>query len=175
MKTTYTKPTEVLSPKRHWVLVHVLFDGGEESSSLAIGRWDDKPALAMRWNGTKENPMGNPQSRGLPIWFIVPEVHWRGLFEQEPFKALAPDTIRFAMNFLEMKRVYFLASCLTAGCQRYQQPILHEYSTENCPERLKDLEQNKLKFYCIFCDGQRKPTPQEKESLSIVLQKYCPK
>ena len=28
--------------------------------------------LAMRWNGNKENPLGNPQSRGLSTWFIVP-------------------------------------------------------------------------------------------------------
>ena len=28
--------------------------------------------LAMRWNGTDDNVIGNPQSRGLPTWFIVP-------------------------------------------------------------------------------------------------------
>jgi hypothetical protein len=175
MKTSYTKATEVLSPKRRWVLVHVLFDGGEEGSSLAIGRWDDSPALVMRWNGNKENPMGNPQSRGLPTWFVVPEAHWRPVFETEPFKGLPPDMIRFAMNFLEMKKVYFLAPCLTPGCQRYEQPMLHEYSMEACTERLKELDQDQLKLYCAFCDQSRRPTPQEKENLARMLHKYCPK
>jgi hypothetical protein len=26
----------------------------------------------MRWNGNKTNPLGNPNSRGLPTWFVVP-------------------------------------------------------------------------------------------------------
>jgi hypothetical protein len=172
---TYIKPTDVLSPKRHWVLVHVLFDGGEEGSSLAIGRWDDKPVLAMRWNGHKESPMGNPQSRGLPTWFVVPEEHRRAVFENEPFMGLRPDTISFAQKFLEMRKFYFLAPCLTPGCLRYEQPVLHDYSTKNCPERLKELEQNKLELYCMFCDISRRPTHQEKENLLRLLHKYCPK
>jgi hypothetical protein len=27
----------------------------------------------MRWNGDENNVIGNPQSRGLPTWFIIPD------------------------------------------------------------------------------------------------------
>jgi hypothetical protein len=50
----------------------VLEDRGPNNVSLAVGRWDGNPVLAMRWNGGPGSPVGNPQSRGLPTWFIVP-------------------------------------------------------------------------------------------------------
>jgi hypothetical protein len=79
----YIKPDKVNSPKSHWLLRKVLHDGGQPSShagsgwSAAIGQWKDSEhgwteVLALRWNGNKDNPLGNPQSRGLPTWFIVP-------------------------------------------------------------------------------------------------------
>jgi hypothetical protein len=52
--------------------VAVLYDRGKRQAAVAIGRWDGEPVLAMRWNGTDDNVIGNPQSRGLPTWFIVP-------------------------------------------------------------------------------------------------------
>ncbi len=71
----YIKPGEVHSPKRFWVLVEILHDGGSSEYSLALGRWLSLPQLAIRWNGNKENPLGNPQSRGLPTWFILPKIY----------------------------------------------------------------------------------------------------
>ena len=73
MANTYTTPGDVISPKRRWTLVSVLYDKGENNAAVAIGRWDGKPALVLRWNGNDDNPIGNPQSRGLPTWFIVPD------------------------------------------------------------------------------------------------------
>jgi hypothetical protein len=70
---TYVPPTQVMSPRRHWTLVAVLIDEEEGKEAAAIGRWDGKPVLVMRWNGNADNPIGNPQSRGLPTWFVVPE------------------------------------------------------------------------------------------------------
>jgi hypothetical protein len=35
--------------------------------------WDDRPAVGVRWNGEVGKGFGNPQSRGLPTWFILPE------------------------------------------------------------------------------------------------------
>jgi hypothetical protein len=69
----YPLPQTVRSPRAHWTLIDVLYDGGEESYSIAVGIWDEDPVLAIRWNGSDETPTGNPQSRGLPTWFIMPE------------------------------------------------------------------------------------------------------
>jgi len=70
---TYIPPEEVTSPQRHWHLIKVLNDKGEGDSALALGRWDNKGVLAVRWNGGGDTPVGNPQSRGLPTWFILPD------------------------------------------------------------------------------------------------------
>jgi hypothetical protein len=69
----YTPPDKVRSPKSRWMLSEVLEDLGEWGTSVAVGEWDEKRVLAIRWNGDADNPNGNPQSRGLPIWFILPE------------------------------------------------------------------------------------------------------
>ena len=68
MGIVHIPPNGVLSPKRNWVLVTVLIDEGEGDVALALGRWDGGPVLAIRWNGTSDHPIGNPQSRGLPTW-----------------------------------------------------------------------------------------------------------
>jgi hypothetical protein len=62
-------PYEVKSPKAHWTLIDVLFTNA--SWSLALGEWDGKRRFACRWNG-KDNELGNPMSRGIPTWFVLP-------------------------------------------------------------------------------------------------------
>src|ERR1700694_4205477 len=98
----YIQPSDVQSPRRHWSLIHVLFDGGPNESSLAIGRWDNKPVLAMRWNGNEDSPLGNPQSRGLPTWFIVPDQDWKQILKTEQYKCINDDTLSLARSFLEL-------------------------------------------------------------------------
>ena len=75
--TDYIKPEDVRSPKRHWRLTRVLHDGGAGGWSAAEGQWDNGDrwdnVLAIRWNGGESTEIGNPQSRGLPTWFIVPK------------------------------------------------------------------------------------------------------
>ena len=73
MNTPYTPPSEVTSPRKSWALIAVLDEGSESQTALAVGLWDQKPVLAMRWNGNAKNPIGHPQSRGLPTWFVIPE------------------------------------------------------------------------------------------------------
>jgi hypothetical protein len=55
----------------HWK--YLVFNGGENSWSLSGMKWEGKP----RWNGGSEDPrfpgIGNPQSRGVPTWFILPD------------------------------------------------------------------------------------------------------
>ena len=79
----YITPDKVVSPRRNWRLIRVLQTGEQtdrygQRVAIAIGTWheDDENAdtvLAMRWNGNKDWPIGNPQSRGLPTWFIIPK------------------------------------------------------------------------------------------------------
>jgi len=62
-------PHDVKSPKAHWTLIDVLF--ANDDWALAIGEWDQKRRLACRWNG-KDDSIGNPMSRGVPTWFVLP-------------------------------------------------------------------------------------------------------
>lgn len=72
-RMTYQNPRHVDSPRRHWRLIDVLYNGGDNEASLVLGSWNGQPVLAARWNGTDEDGgIGNPQSRGLPTWFIIP-------------------------------------------------------------------------------------------------------
>jgi hypothetical protein len=53
-----------------------VYDGEEWKSSVALLKWEGEDRVAMRWNGGTENQSqkptpGNPQSRGLPTWFVV--------------------------------------------------------------------------------------------------------
>lgn len=73
---SYVKPAAVISPKNRWRLTQVLYEGEAGGWAAAEGQWDENgrwgDVLAIRWNGTNGAPIGNPQSRGLATWFIVP-------------------------------------------------------------------------------------------------------
>jgi hypothetical protein len=81
MAKQFVPPDQVTSPRRHWTLVAVVHDEGEGKWAAAIGRWDGKHVFAMRWNGNDDNPIGNPQSRGLPTWFVVPDLLRRPILD----------------------------------------------------------------------------------------------
>ena len=73
---SYVDPNTVLSPKGSIKDLEVIYNGGENSWSLARMKWDDSPVIAMRWNGGSSNrrpSIGNPSSRGYPTWFVVPD------------------------------------------------------------------------------------------------------
>ncbi len=72
---SYIEPDMVLSPKARVNNIRVLFDGGENEWSAVELEWDGEPAIGLRWNGgtNSQSPNGNPQSRGVPTWFIVPD------------------------------------------------------------------------------------------------------
>jgi hypothetical protein len=180
---SYITPSDVHAPKRFWSLIHVIFDGGAGGSSLAIGRWENKPVLAMRWNGTEDNPIGNPQSRGLPTWVIVPDQHWKQILETQQYKTfqnsdvltvgrrktINEDTLNLARNFLELRRVYFVNRCPNPECRDYEKLVLHEYRTEQIGKLLDQLKQDELLFYHIICDHFWNPSPQDKADLMHVL------
>jgi hypothetical protein len=75
-------PKTVVSPKGSVKNLHIVWDGGAfdpaksdwSGWSLALLVWDGYPAVGVRWNGDPNGPgVGNPQSRGLPTWFILPK------------------------------------------------------------------------------------------------------
>lgn len=83
---TYIDPKTVDSPRANWKLIEVLRNGsndkdGDGDAALAIGEWNSHDGsgstrvLAVRWNGNSASlsGVGNPQSRGLPTWFILPQ------------------------------------------------------------------------------------------------------
>ena len=81
----YIPPEEVTSPRRDWSLIAILDDPRKAHQCVvALGRWQNKPVLAMRWNGNRDNPIGNPQSRGLSTWFILGERFNDAIIENLP-------------------------------------------------------------------------------------------
>ena len=74
---TYIPPSMVLSPRSSVKDLQIIYDGGEQGKdkgwSAALMTWDGEPeTLGVRWNG-KQGSIGNPQSRGVPTWFIIPD------------------------------------------------------------------------------------------------------
>ena len=77
----YIDPTTVLSPKERINDLNVLFDGGPWDKanpdwsgwSLVELSWDGSASVGIRWNGDSEARVGNPQSRGVPTWMILPD------------------------------------------------------------------------------------------------------
>lgn len=74
---SYIQPDLVLSPKGMVEELSVIIDTGEEGWSLSKMKWDGNPVLAIRWNGGSKvghfPGIGNPQSRGVPTWFVLPD------------------------------------------------------------------------------------------------------
>lgn len=74
---SYIKPELVVSPKSMVKNLKVIYDDGENSWALAHFDWDEKSVLGLRWNGGSNDPrfpgIGNPQSRGVPTWFVLPD------------------------------------------------------------------------------------------------------
>ena len=76
MLMAYIDPQMVQSPKDRVGDLTVVLDGKEGQFSIARMTWDGNPAIGVRWNGGdsgKFQGLGNPQSRGIATWFILPE------------------------------------------------------------------------------------------------------
>jgi hypothetical protein len=83
-------PRTVLSPRASVSNINVVFDGGawDQSNPLWSGwsltklDWDGNPSIGVRWNGDPGPGVGNPQSRGLPVWMVLPEILAEGALER---------------------------------------------------------------------------------------------
>jgi hypothetical protein len=94
----YVQPKDVVSPKMHWSLIDVLLDRGEGDCAYALGVWDGERRIGFRWNGSDANPIGNPQSRGLPTWTMLDQEIHKQIIEQLPH-----DKLIIARGFLGIK------------------------------------------------------------------------
>ncbi|RYU91346.1 hypothetical protein EWM62_05240 [Mucilaginibacter terrigena] len=83
----YHDPATVWSPRDCIDNVQLLYDGGlTDVYSLAIVTWEGQERIGIRWNVNQRewaDPakasntvrcIGEPNSRGYPTWFIMPEV-----------------------------------------------------------------------------------------------------
>src|SRR6266536_2672110 len=78
----YTDPHLVMSPRASVSNLFPIYDGGEGEFSVALLDWDGGASLGIRWNGSdKEDRVGNPQSRGLSTWFVVPGLLMAGVLQ----------------------------------------------------------------------------------------------
>lgn len=69
---SYIRPEEVLSPRNSvGGILEVIHDPGENRMSVARILWEEEERIATRWNGSDEQPLGNPVSRGHATWFVV--------------------------------------------------------------------------------------------------------
>jgi hypothetical protein len=96
----YVPPNKIVSPKKHWSMIAVLEDEGQgrEKHALCVGRWDGTAVLGLRWNGDDDN-VGAPQSRGIGIWFVVPDAYVDGIIS-----CLKPDKVSLVRNFIPKNR-----------------------------------------------------------------------
>ncbi len=114
----YIKPAEVISPKARWKLIDVLLDKGSGQGAYAIGEWDGERRIAYRWNGTEDNEIGNPQSRGLPTWTILDSDLHMAIIQRLPedkqalacalLKITIPPTIEIKIQYHEGSGRYTL-------------------------------------------------------------------
>jgi hypothetical protein len=106
-KVNYIPAKNVLSPKGSFHLVRVLSDPGPSTDdagkvSYACGFWEGRPVIVTRWNGSDEFPIGNPQSRGLPVWFVIDDNLYPFLVPF--FEKIAPGHVEFLRGFLALKQ-----------------------------------------------------------------------
>lgn len=84
-------PEDVTSPINRLSEHHVLQTC--KAWSLAVGMFEGRRVLLIRWNGETEGDLGNPTSHGRPTWFVLPdEFHAACLtLAGEPFRTMGRD------------------------------------------------------------------------------------
>jgi len=98
MNNRYIPPQDVTSPQDRWNLNCVVYDGGPGNIAVALGQWNENEnentVIAIRWNGNSRahEEVGNPQSRGHPTWFILPNDFGVAVIKELMVKRAAGNT-----------------------------------------------------------------------------------
>ena len=95
----YVRPEDVKSPKSRWYLFEVVVPGEAEECAYALGEWDGERVIGFRWNGTDENPLGSPQSRGIATWMVLDKRLSKAVIEN----LMDPKKQEIARGFLGLK------------------------------------------------------------------------
>lgn len=69
----YVEPATVVAPRASIRSVDVLYNAGPGGWSVARLEWEGEERLGIRWNGADGPGVGNPQSRAVPTWFVLPD------------------------------------------------------------------------------------------------------
>jgi hypothetical protein len=69
----YVEPATVVAPRTSVRSVDVLYNTKSGGWSVARLNWEGEERLGIRWNGTEGPGVGNPQSRAVPTWFVLPD------------------------------------------------------------------------------------------------------
>jgi len=121
----YVKPQDVLSPKdRVNKVLKVLYDGKEDNLAVAIldyshGNGNRSEAVAIRWNGSKEDPLGFPSVRQYPVWFLV------------------PDELASTIEFLATQKFPFKLPLESSQAEKVMSMFGNRFSTESLMKELK--------------------------------------
>lgn len=124
----FTDPYTVISPKASVSDLAVLVNTGENGWSLASLKWDGNPVLGVRWNGHPGNPIGNPQSRGIPTWFVLPDELTDLVLSRLRAEAEKPFTLDQFPEAIKRVRLRPLPERYMAG--RDQGPLDHVWNVE---------------------------------------------
>ncbi len=69
----YVEPARVVAPRSSIRSVDVLYNTGPGGWAVARLNWENQERLGIRWNGAEGPGVGNPQSRAVPTWFVLPD------------------------------------------------------------------------------------------------------
>src|SRR5258708_3692924 len=90
--------------------MRVILDRGPGDCAYALGEWDGDRRIGFRWNGNDNNPIGNPQSRGLPTWTMLDEQSHQALISMLP-----DDEKILARHWLGMGLIFEAVSLVVAS------------------------------------------------------------
>lgn len=100
----YIDPKMVLSPKGKVSELNVIIDKGANEYSVAIMKWEGEDSVGIRWNGA-DSSVGNPQSRGVATWFVLPEeiaaAYLKSLIGEPSLSTTAEDAIKKYISKIE--------------------------------------------------------------------------
>ena len=69
-------PPDGIDGGPRWQFQETIYDSGDDGWSVAMGLWEEVPAIGIRWNGSddpaNENNLGYPNIFGQERWFILP-------------------------------------------------------------------------------------------------------